>query len=79
LYRGAYYGGSLESKLLHVTLLALEFFWKICASLFYVIASMESYSNYLFTNIKMYVSAGYYCHLIQQMYTVVCICWLTLW
>ena len=53
--RGAYCGGSLELKLLHVILLAPrifevdpEFFWKIYAPLFYVIAIMESYYNDFF-------------------------------
>jgi len=60
LYRDGYCGGSLESKLLHVTLLApgifevdpdFFFFWKICAPLFYVITIMESYSNEFFWRI----------------------------
>ena len=58
LYRGAYCGGSLELKLLHVILLAPrifevdpEFFWKIYAPLFYVIAIMESYYNDFFLGI----------------------------
>jgi len=50
LYRDAYCGGSLESKLLLVSLLAprifwvdREFFFNMYAPLFYVIAIMESY------------------------------------